>query len=85
MIPPDRGRGETEPTGPALSLVMFDIVLSYQFPSKMWKSSCSISGHFSLIAEIPGAADQLSDSIILFIRLRKQDKRKIEVFTFVFS
>ena len=37
------------------------------------------------LAELPWGQDQLSNSIILFIRLRKQDKRKIEVFTFVFS
>ena len=31
-------------------------------------------------AKFPSGQDQLSNSIILFIRLRKQDKRKVEVF-----
>ena len=91
MIPPHRG--ETEPSH-HLSWFVFTpsvvcLALSLLFPVLNSRVKCGNQvvqyQDIFRLADPPRGQDQLSNSIILFIRLRKQDKRKIEVFTFVFS
>ena len=91
MIPPHRE--ETEPTHHLSWFVFIPSVvclaLSLLFPVLNSRVKCGNQvvqyQDIFRLADPPRGQDQLSNSIILFIRLRKQDKRKIEVFTFVFS